>query len=316
MEVSPEVRKFLDDFGSSSQHLRDLGVEGSRKQSRAWERQFAWDPKVDVVTRDEDVRVSGGNVPVRIYTPKGVSQRGLPVLMWIHGGGWALGWVDSLDTDSLCRYLCARIGSLVVSVGYRLAPEYKFPVPLEDCYEALKWTAQNAVRLGGDPRRIAVAGESAGGNLVAALALVARDRGGPAIAFQVPINPITNHDTSTETYREYGKGYSLDTEDMVWFWEQYIGRKEDADNPYASPLLAKSLKGLPPALVMTAELDPLRDEGEAYAERLKSDGVPTKLIRVKGKPHGFIGLPFGTKDREELVWQLRHVFRGEWNPAV
>jgi acetyl esterase len=177
---------------------------------------------------------------------------------------------------------------MVASVDYRLAPEHKFPAAVEDSYSATKWIADNAADLGGIPRRIAVGGDSAGGNLAAAVSLMARDRGGPDIAFQLLIYPITNHKFDTDSYKENGEGYMLTKEDMEWFRNHYLRDQHDEENQYASPLLANSLSSLPPAFVITAEFDPLRDEGEAYAARLKEFDVPVRVNRYSGTIHGFM----------------------------
>ena len=309
MKLSPEVEEYLKSVRSSDLHMPEMGVDGSRRLAREQEVQYAWDPGVNVGMREERVPVGGASILVRVYSPPSAAVGpSLPIVVWIHGGGWVLGSVDSLDTDAMCRYLSATAACVVVSVGYRLSPESKFPIPVEDCYVALNWAVGNAEALHGDPDRVAVAGDSAGGNLAAATCLIARDRGGPAISLQVPIYPAMDSDTVTESYRLYGKGYGLDLEDMVWFWRQYLRTEEDEADPYASPLRAKDLGGLPPAFIMTAGLDPLRDEGEAYGEKLRAAGVPTTVRRVEGVPHGFLTLPFGTKERAELAAVLRKAF--------
>ncbi|MDA4122002.1 MAG: alpha/beta hydrolase [Thaumarchaeota archaeon] len=310
MTLAPDVEEYLRSVRSApSQHMAELGVAAARKMVKEFEVQYAWDPGVGTTTREATVPVKGASIPVRVYAPPSASDGPLlPVLVWIHGGGWVLGNVDSLDTDAMCRYLSAEAGCLVVSVGYRLSPESKFPVPAEDSYAALKWAVANVEALHADGRRVAVAGDSAGGNLAVAVCLVARDRGGPHIRFQAPIYPVIDPNTSTQSYRLYGRGYGLDTEDMVWFWKQYLRTEEDAADPYACPLRAKDLAGLPPALVMTAGLDPLRDEGEAYGKRLGAAGVPTSVRRVEDMPHGFITMPFGGAERKELATALRGAF--------
>lgn len=311
VELEPEVEEYLRSVRIPTEPLSKIGVEAARKFSRDAEVQYAWDPGVTTEVREASVPVKGGSVPVRIYTPKGASNSRLPLLVYFHGGGWVLGWLDSLDLDAVCRYFCARVNCVVVSVGYRLAPENKFPGPLEDCYAALEWAVRSAPSLGADGANVAVAGESAGGNLTAAVSMVARGRGGPRIKFQMPIVPVADSRMDSESYRLYGKGYGLDREDMLWFWEQYLATVGDWANPYASLLHAEDLRGLPPAFVMTAGLDPLRDEGEAYGERLRAAGVPVKIRRVENKPHGFLSLPLGRKERDEVVAELRRAFAGE-----
>ena len=237
------------------------------------------------IARIENRTVPGpaGQIPVRIYTPVGTAP--FPVLVYFHGGGWVIG---NLDThDGICRSLANRVGCLVVSVDYRLAPEHPFPAAPEDCYAATRWLAEHAGSLGGDKGRIAVGGDSAGGNLAAVVALMARDRGGPKLAFQLLVYPATDTDFETRSYRENSEGYFLTRADMVWFWNHYAPRDEDRRNPYAAPLRAASLRGLPPALVITAEFDPLCDDGNAYAARLREDGVPVRLSQQDGLIHGF-----------------------------
>jgi acetyl esterase len=176
-----------------------------------------------------------------------------------------------------------------VSVDYRLAPEHKFPAGPEDCYAATDWVAKNAASIGGDPARVAVGGDSAGGNLAAAVSLMARDRGGPKIAFQLLIYPATDAALDTPSQKQFqDDGYILSKQDMVWFWDHYLNGDKDKTNQYACPAEASSLRGLPPALVVTAGFDPLRDEGETYAARLQEAGVKAECIRYEGVTHGFV----------------------------
>ena len=227
-----------------------------------------------------------GTIPVRIYTPSGTGP--CPLLVYFHGGGWVLG--DLETHDSVCRELAHGAGCVVMAVDYRLAPEHKFPAAGDDCYAAVKWAAAHAAEIGADPRRIAIGGDSAGGNLTCVTALRARDEGGPRLCFQLPIYPVTNHSLDTPSYRENAKGYLLETDAMAWFWGHYLRSDADGEQPYASPLRAADFHGLPPALVITAEFDPLRDEGEAYAKRLQAADVPTTLRRFDGMIHGFFGM--------------------------
>ena len=227
-----------------------------------------------------------GEVPARIYTPRGADpDAALPCLVYFHGGGWVIGDLDMVD--SICRAVANRAMCKVVSVDYRMAPEHKFPAPLDDCYAAVEWVAREASSLGVDRDRLAVGGDSAGGNLSAAVALRARDEGGPPLRLQVLIYPVTDHSFDTPSYRENGEGYLLTTDMMRWFWDHYLRGPADSDNPYVSPLRAKDLAGLPPAVVLTAEYDPLRDEGEAFADRLTEAGVPVVRKRFDSQIHGF-----------------------------
>lgn len=198
----------------------------------------------------------------------------------------------------------------MVSVDYALAPEHKFPAPVEDCYAAAKWVAENANAIGGDPTRIAVGGDSAGGNLAAVVAIMARDRGTPPLVYQLLVYPVINFAFDTQSYRECADSYGLTKDDMAWFWNLYLPSEADGHNPYASPLRAQDLRGLPPALVITAEFDPLRDEGEAYAARLREAGVPAVCTRYNGMIHAFLSMPFdqGKKARQEAAAGLRSAF--------
>ena len=235
---------------------------------------------------DRTIPGPDGELPVRIYTPEGSGP--FPGLAWFHGGGWVVGDLDS--ADSAARNLCAGADCVVVSVDYRLAPETKFPGPAEDCYDATQWLAANATALNVDPGRIAVGGDSAGGNLAAAVSLMSRDRGGCSLSFQLLVYPVTDRDVDNGSYRDNADGYQLTRDGMIWYWDHYLADAADAANPYAAPLQAADLSGLPPALVLTAEYDPLRDEGEAYAAALQAAGVPTECIRYDGLIHGFFGM--------------------------
>ena len=236
------------------------------------------------VVRDTAIPGMAGTIPARFYRP--VADGVLPLLVYFHGGGWVIG---SLDThDDVCRDLAAQAGCAVLSVDYRLAPEHRFPAAAEDCFTATRWAAQNAAGLAIDPRRLAVGGDSAGGNLAAVTALMARDQGGPALRFQLLVYPVTCGRMDSPSIHENADGYLLTRDAMVWFWDHYAPAPADREQPYAAPLRAADLSGLPPALVITAEFDPLRDEGEAYARRLQASGVPTTLHRYDGQIHGFL----------------------------
>ncbi|MCI4354184.1 MAG: alpha/beta hydrolase, partial [Thermoplasmata archaeon] len=226
-------------------------------------------------------------VPVRVYLPTN-GEAPFPVVVYFHGGGWVFGDVDT--HDSVCREIANRSECAVVSVGYRRAPEHKFPDPLEDCYGAVQWVADlgTAARLQTDPGRIAVAGDSAGGNMAAVVCLLARERGGPTISGQVLICPVTAHDPDTPSYRENATGFGFEVSFMPWMWAQYLRGPEDASDPHVAPVRARDLSHLPSALVVTAECDLLRDEGEEYGERLRAAGVAAQVTRYPGMPHGFI----------------------------
>jgi len=283
MPLDPQAKAVLDQFASmGGPQIHEMSVAQARELILGM---VALGGEPESIVRIENRTVPGpaGQIPVRIYTPVGTAP--FPVLVYFHGGGWVIG---NLDThDGICRSLANRVGCLVVSVDYRLAPEHTFPAAPEDCYAATRWLAEHAGSLGGDKGRIAVGGDSAGGNLAAVVALMARDRGGPKLAFQLLVYPATDTDFETRSYRENSEGYFLTRADMVWFWNHYAPRDEDRRNPYAAPLRAASLRGLPPALVITAEFDPLCDDGNAYAARLREDGVPVRLSQQDGLIHGF-----------------------------
>jgi acetyl esterase len=234
----------------------------------------------------KNVRIPGpaGSIPVRVYTPEGAGP--FPVVVFYHGGGWVVGNPKMFDHFS--RLLAGETGVVVVSVDYRLAPEHVFPAALDDAYAALQWVAGNAPSINGDPARIAVAGESAGANLAAVVCMLARDRGGPDILFQVLMCPVTDVSRmDTDSYNDFAEGYFLTRQWMEAFRGYYLPDSNAWSDRRASPLLADSLEGLPPALVITAACDVLRDEGEAYARRLFEAGVPTKQYRCGGVIHGF-----------------------------
>lgn len=226
-----------------------------------------------------------GEIPVRIYRPTPDNAL-LPVVLYFHGGGWVLG---NLDThDNICRSLAKHTPCVVIAVDYRLAPEHKYPAALEDAEASLLWMTANAQELAIDTSRIAVAGDSAGGNITAALTLLARDKGYPPLAAQALIYPVTDYYTvDHDSYTTIKEGYGLTAQDMRWFWDQYLSTPDEGEQAYAAPLRAQDLSHLPPALVLVAEYDPLRDEGQKYAQRLQGAGVPTKFIYLKGLIHSF-----------------------------
>lgn len=297
MPLDPQAKAFLDQMAALNLPPRwTITPEQARQQ---YEARIAMQPPGEEVARVEDHTVPGpaGEIPVRVYTPAGEGP--LPAVVFFHGGGWVIGSIRS--HDNACRALANASGCIIASVDYLLAPEAKYPAAAEDCYAATRWVAEHAAELGADPSRIAVAGDSAGGNLAATVALMARDRGGPSLAFQLLIYPVIDHDFGTVSYRDNAEGYGLSTKDMEWFWNQYLPGSAEGKEPYASPIRASSLAGLPPALVITAEYDVLRDEGEAYAEALRQAGVPATTSRYNGMTHGFFSLHYlFTKGRQAM----------------
>lgn len=250
-----------------------------------------------------------GEIAVRVFVPAGENER-RPVLVYYHGGGWILG---SLDThEDVCRTLANRSNAVVVSVDYRRAPEHRFPGPLDDCCAAARWCAACAGDFGGDGTRLAVGGDSAGGNLAAAVAIRFRDEGGPPLKLQCLIYPVTNCGFDTLSYHRYAGGFGLTRDTMRFFWQSYLADPSVGADPYASPLQCQNLAGLPPALILTAQYDVLRDEGEAYAARLEQAGVPVQCIRYLGMNHGFLQLAAtcepALRGLEEIAGALRAAF--------
>ncbi|MEV1118001.1 alpha/beta hydrolase [Actinosynnema sp. NPDC049800] len=268
----------------ASAPLYTLSIEQARAADLAAIRAAAGAGEPVRHVTDRHLPGPGGDLPIRIYRP--VDAAGpLPTLVYFFGGGWALGSIET--SDEICRALANAVPCQVITVGYRLAPEHKFPAAVDDCRTAVAWIAAHAAELGVDPDRLAVAGDSAGGNLAAVVTL---DRGGPALAAQVLVYPNTDHRGDTESMRENDDPAAFNRRSVAWYWGHYLASPDDGRDPRASPLLAEDLTGLPPALVITAEHDPLRDEGERYAERLRAAGVPVIATRYAGVAHGFFAM--------------------------
>ncbi len=237
----------------------------------------------EIATEDRAIPGPAGDLPVRVYTPAGDGPK--PVIVYFHGGGWVIGDLDVCDNP--VRRIANRTGAVVVSVDYRLAPEHVYPAAFDDSFAATAWVAEHAAELGGDPERIATCGDSAGANLAAAVAIAARDRQGPRLAAQLLIYPVTDFNFTTGSYEQNGEGYLLTKGSMQWFWAHYLGAQELGKDAFACPARADNLVGLPPAFVATAEFDPLRDEGEAYAANLRTASVDVTAKRYDGMLHGF-----------------------------
>jgi acetyl esterase len=308
MTVDPQIRALLD-RGAGVPATHTLPVDVARAQYEARIGLMAQPAEIAAV-RERTIDGPGGPLRLRFYSPQGAGP--FPLLVFFHGSGFVL---CSLDThDGMCRNLCAGAGCVVASVDYRLAPEPKFPAGVEDCLCATRWAAAHAAEFGADPARIAVAGDSAGGNMAAVTALRVRDEGGPPVSGQLLLYPVTDYHTpGTPSYEENAEGYGLTRDTMKWFWAHYLSDPAEGGHPHASPLRA-DLSGLPPALVITAEYDPLRDEGERYADRLRAAGVPAARTRYDGVNHGFmfwVGVvdKAGAAMSEACDW-LRGVFAG------
>ena len=259
-------------------------------------------------TENSVIAGPGADIPVRIYTPEGSGP--FPIFINFHGGGWVIGDLDTADAQ--CRQICKLANCIVVSVDYRLAPEHVFPAAIDDCYHATCWVAQNAESINGDANRIAVGGDSAGGNLAAVVALRARDENGPALVFQLLVYPVTDARCDSKSYTDNAEGYLLTRDTMIWFWNHYCPASFQRADSLASPALARSFANLPPAFVMTAEYDPLRDEGEAYAALLEKAGVKVSCKRYPGMIHGFFALshviPSALPGMQDACAALKEVF--------
>ena len=266
--------------------LTSMDPPAARRMMAQMARMTAPGP-AEVTAADRVIPGPEGDIPARSYVPDGKGP--FPLLVWFHGGGWVIG--DLETADSTCRELAQRAEVVVLSVDYRLAPEHRYPAAPEDCYAALTWAVEHAADLGADPARLAIGGDSAGGNLTAAVALMAHQRGGPSARFQLLVYPATDARMSYPSMSENGEGYMLTAESMRWFYDHYIG-EHDPEDPIVSPIYAsgEDLGALPPALVITAGYDPLRDEGEAFGLRLEQAGVPVKVSRYDGQLHGFFGM--------------------------
>ena len=264
--------------------FESVGAVAARDLYMAGRKALSPDPMPIAETRDIAIPGPGGPIPARLY--RSAKNGTLPVLVFLHGGGWVVGNIDS--HEAMCRHLANRAECAVLSVDYRMGPEHKFPAAVEDCFAATVWTAGNAAALGVDPGRLAVGGDSAGGNLAAVVSLLARDKGAPRIAYQVLIYPATDAAMRHDSVARYAEGYVLTRATMRWFYEQYLRTPDDAADWRVSPLLAPDLSRLPPAYVLTAGYDPLCDEGDAYAARLAAAGVPVTHRRFPGQVHGFV----------------------------
>lgn len=288
-QLDPEVRQLLDMAAEANlPDVNTLPVAEARAQMLAARPALAGE--LAAVKDIQNLTIPGphGEIPLRIYRPAVDMSQALPALVYFHGGGWVIG---DLDThDDICRALCHHAGCIVVSVDYRLAPEYKYPAAVDDSYAAVEWVVNHAAEMTIDSTRIAVGGDSAGGNLAAIVTHLCRDNDGPDIRFQLLIYPATDMTLSYPSISELGEGYRLTQAAMQWFIEHYLRDEADKTDPKASPLYAQSFAGLPPALVITAGFDPLRDEGKAYADKLSGADVEVDYHCYEGMVHGFFGM--------------------------
>ena len=287
MPLHPQVAHALEAMTAAGPPMHTLSPTEARAAMEAM-RGTTGEPEPVGHVEDRLIPGLAGKQPVRIYTPKGDGP--FPLLVYFHGGGWVVGSLNTVDVS--CRALTNLAECVVVSADYRLAPEHKFPAAVDDCYAAARWATLHAASLNGSADRVAVGGESAGGNLAAAVALKAAQSGLPALAYQLLLYPVVDYRFDTPSYRENAEGYFLTKDMMEWFWAHYLARPEDGADPLASPLRASDaqLRGVPPAFVATAEYDPLRDEAAAYAARLRDAGVTVEHRCFTGLIHGFMGM--------------------------
>jgi acetyl esterase len=311
--LDPEVRAVLElVIRAGRPPYHQLSPKEARQLFR--ETRPASTPTPPAIGLVQDLTADGplGTIPLRLYRPAGVAaSTRLPVLVFFHGGGWVIGDLDTHDV--LCRQLTAEADVSVVSVDYRLAPEHKFPAAVDDAWAATRWVASHAAELNVNAERLAVGGDSAGGNLAAVVALLARDQGGPAIRLQALLYPVTDSDVDTRSYRDFSDGFLLTRESMRWFFDHYVTTGADRADWRMSPLRAPSLAGLPPALIVTAGFDPLRDEGETYARRLREAGVTVDAVCFGGMIHGFVPMgrliQTGNRAVSLVAATLRHALR-------
>ncbi|MFD5551078.1 alpha/beta hydrolase fold domain-containing protein [Streptomyces goshikiensis] len=303
MSLDPQIDALLKELAEGGDPAPESQTVGENRALASSLATLAGDPEPVSSVHDTVAAAEGIEVPVRVYTPAGASSSGqLPVTVFFHGGGWVLGDLDS--QDHIARTMANRSGTIVVSVDYRLAPEHRFPAAIEDAYAALSWVAANADSFGGDGQNIAVFGESAGGNLAAALAQEARRRGGPRIALQVLAYPAVDRFDDSPSMHENMAGPLLTRAWLEWFWGLYLTTPDEGADPRVSPARADDLAGLPPAVIVTAEHDPLRDQGDRYAQRLAAAGVPVQHLPVRGAIHAFFSFTGSVQLSRDVLNQL------------
>lgn len=302
--LSLMLDKFFNPKSSKEQSIEEIRQNLNRDSSK-----LSKSPLPFSNIKNTIVQTNSQKIPIRIYTPEDGSN--FPIIIYSHGGFWIAGTLDT--HDSVCRKLSKNTNSVVISVDYSLAPENPFPSGLNDVYTVLQWAYTNAESINGDKKHIAIAGDSAGANLSAAVSLISRNKNGPKITCQILIYPSTNiYKLNSESWSYFANDFNISTEEMEKYISIYIPEKEDRKTPYASPLLADEFNGLPDTLVITAEIDPLRDEGEAYANKLSESGIKTKIIRIDGVTHGFITMDKATKKADETLTQISSYLKLEF----
>ena len=305
MPLDPEMRKLLDDLASVTGELDEQTPAEARALADEGMVALSGPGDPSVTATDRRVPGPGGEIPVRVYTPPGAGVR--PVVVYLHGGGFVIGSIRS--HDGLCRDLTAATGAVLVSVEYRLAPEHRFPAAVEDSFAALGWVHAHAAELGGDPARLAVAGDSAGGTLAGVTAMLAAEQGGPALRCQLLVYPGIGVTDDQAAVRDNGEGYLLTARDIVWFMEHYLGPMGDRHDPRFDPIYATDLSRVAPAHIITCEYDPLRDGGLAYAARLRADGVSVTERCYEGLIHGAFGVAAVSSASRQMIEDASAVMR-------
>lgn len=298
MPLDPQAEALLN-------QLAESGVPPTEDMTPAEARAASWayadlggDPEEVDSVEHRFIPGPHADLPIRIYRPAESGSGPLPALVYFHGSGWVIINIEICDSTS--RAMANRTGCVVIAVNYQKAPEHKFPIPFDDCYATTEWVSLNAEQLGIDPQRIGVAGDSAGGNLAAAVALKARDVGGPSLAYQLLVYPAVRYGWDTPSAIANAEGYLLQRASMEYFWTHYVRSPTDGSHPYCSPLLAADHANLPPAFIVTAGFDPLMDDGRMYAEKLEASGVPVKLRNYEGMIHGFFWMA-GVFDQAKVL---------------
>jgi acetyl esterase len=313
MPVHPQIAKALEALAKANlPAIEDLEPQAARIQMDQMSKARGGEPTPLPKIEDRKIPGPAGDIPVRIYWPEG--EKPHPIVVYFHGGGHVIG---NLDThDKVARNLAAGSGAIFISVDYRMGPEHRFPAAVEDSWAALLWAYTHAAEIGGDPTKLAVSGDSAGGNLAGVMALMARDAGAPKLALQSLVYPVGDYSLSAESYRKYGKGFGILTANaMKWFQEHYLNDASDVDDWRASPLKAKSFAGTAPAIIVAAECDVLVDDGKAYADRLQADGVHVDYRVYEGMIHAFFGMApdidGAVQAQKDVSLALRAAFEGK-----
>ncbi len=306
--LHPKIKEFLDTLAAEGGKATELSTPREVRASALskWRPEFLGNVPKRGSVKQRYFSGPHADLPINIYTPEGEGP--FPAIVYFHGGGWVAGTIEMTEVQH--QLVGEACGAVVVSVNYQKAPEHKFPIPFDDCYATLEWVWQNCGALNVDPEKIGIAGESAGGNIAAGVALKARDENGPKIAFQILIYPVTDHKFDYSSMIDNAKGYALSTEAMKWYWKQYINDAVDLDNPYCRPMAAKDFSNLPSTYLITADLDPLRDEGIAFSKKLDSAGNTVVYKNYPSLIHGFLLMQGFLPEARQAVTEIAEAVKG------